>query len=263
MRAVAAKDLRDGAGNAQVIAPIMILPLLFVVILPAGLLVALRYVDPADAESLVGDIPMDAFPGTEGLSPLGQVAYVSVVYFFAVFFLVIPTMISTVLAANSFAGEKERHTLEGVLYTPVSDTELIVGKLCGSAIPSVVISWLCFFLYTVLVNVLGEPFVGRYFFPTTNWWVLMVLLVPTLAVFVTLLAVWVSSRVASYQAANSIAGFVVLPIVLIAVAQTNGAMLFGPWLLAVISLVLLVIDGLLLRWIVATFDRERMVASFL
>ncbi len=263
MRVVAAKDLKDGAGNAQVIAPIVILPLAFVVVFPVGLLVALRFMDPEDADSLIGELPLDSFPGTDGLSPQGQAAFVAVVYLFAAFFLIIPTMVSTVLAANSFAGEKERHTLEGVLYTPVSDTELIVGKLCGSAIPSVVISWLCFAVYTLLVNVLGEPLIGRWFFPTDNWWVLMVLLVPAISVFVTLLSVWVSSRVSSYQAANSIAGFVVLPIVLLGVAQTNGAMLVGPLLLGAIGLVLLVVDVLLLRWIVATFDRERLVASFL
>ena len=39
----------------------------------------------------------------------------------------------------------------------------------------------------------------------------MLLVVPTVSVFVTACVVWVSARVATYQAANSIAGFVVLP----------------------------------------------------
>jgi ABC-type Na+ efflux pump permease subunit len=38
-------------------------------------------------------------------------------------------MVSSVLAADSFAGEKERKTLEALLYTPTTDRELFTAKL--------------------------------------------------------------------------------------------------------------------------------------
>ncbi len=161
--------------------------------------------------------PTSAFPGTGELTVQGQAAYIATVYLFAGFFLIIPTMVAVVLAANSFAGEKERHTLEGVLYTPVSDTALVVGKILGAVLPAVVVSWVCFGVYAVLVNVLGNPLVGRWYFPTLNWWVMMLLVVPAVSVFVTACVVWVSARVGSYQSANSIAGFAVLPLILLVV----------------------------------------------
>jgi ABC-2 type transport system permease protein len=40
-------------------------------------------------------------------------------------------------------------------------------------------------------------------------------------------------------------------------------MLLGPMLFAVVGLVLVILDILMMRWIIATFDRERVVASFL
>lgn len=263
VRAIAAKDLKESAANSQVLLPVIVLPLIFVVVYPVGALIALRYLDEAGAADLVDDIPLDVFPGTDGLDLRGQAAYVATVYLFAAFFLIIPTMMATILAANSFAGEKERHTLEGLLYTPASDSELVLGKMLGAVVPSVVFSWICFAIYTVLVNVFGNPLVGGFFFPTLNWWVLMVLLVPAVAVFVTAGAVWVSARVSSYQAANSIAGFAVLPVLLLVVGQISGVMLAGPGLFATIGAVLVVLDVLGLRWIIATFDREKMVASFL
>jgi ABC-2 type transport system permease protein len=263
MWTIAVKDLRESSATSQVLAPVVIVPFVFVVLYPVGLLLALRSMSAADAEEFISKIPASAFPGAADLTVQGQAAYIATVYLFAGFFLIIPTMVAVVLAANSFAGEKERHTLEGVLYTPVSDTELILGKILGAVLPAVVVSWVCFGVYTVLVNLLGNPLVGHLYFPTPNWWVLMLLVVPAVSVFVTACVVWVSARVGSYQSANSIAGFAVLPLVLLVVGQATGVMLLGTMLFAVLGVVLVVLDVLMMRWIVATFDRERVVASFL
>ena len=263
IRAIATKDLRESAGSSQVLAPVVIVPLIFVVFYPVGLLVGLRYMSAADVNSFFEKIPADLIPAMAGLSAQGKAAYMATAFLFSAFFLIIPTMMATILAANSFAGEKERHTLEGMLYTPVTDTELVVGKIVGTVVPAVVFSWICFAVYTVLVNVFANPLVGRQFFPTSNWWVLMLLVVPAVSVFVTACVVWVSARVATYQSANSIAGFVVLPMILLVLGQVNGLMLLGPMLFAVIGVVLAVLDVLLMRWIVKTFDRERVVSSFL
>jgi len=261
--AIATKDLKESAGSSQVLAPVLIVPLIFVVFYPVGLLIGLRYMSAADVNSLFEKIPPNALPILSGLTAQGKAAYVATAFLFSAFFLIIPTMMATILAANSFAGEKERHTLEGMLYTPASDTELVVGKILGAVVPAVVFSWACFVIYTIIVNVLANPIVGRQFFPTSNWWVLMLLVVPTVAVFVTACVVWVSARVATYQSANSIAGFVVLPMILLLFGQVNGLMLLGPMLFAVIGVVLGVLDVLLMRWIVKTFDRERVVSAFL
>jgi len=261
--AVAAKDLKESAGSSQVIAPAVIVPLIFVVVYPVGMLLGLRYMSIADVNSLFDRIPADALPALVGMTAQGKAAYVATAFLFAAFFLIIPTMMATLLAANSFAGEKERHTLEGVLYTPVRDTELVVGKILGAVAPAVVLSWLCFAVYTVIVNVLGTPIVGRQYFPTTNWWVLMLLVVPTVALFVTACVVWVSARVATYQAANSIAGLAVLPMLLLVLGQVTGVMLAGPAVFAVLGVALAIADVGLMWWIVKTFDRERVVSNFL
>jgi ABC-type Na+ efflux pump permease subunit len=260
---IAGKDLRESTATGQVLAPLAIVPLVFIVIYPVGLLLALRSMSASDAREIIANVPASAFPGSAELSVQGRAAYIATVYLFAGFFLIIPTMVAVVLAANSFAGEKERHTLEGVLYTPVTDTELVVGKILGAVLPAVVVSWACFGVYAVLVNVLATPLVGRWYFPTASWWVLMLLVVPAVSAFVTSCVVWVSARVSSYQSANSIAGVAVLPLVLLVVGQASGVMLLGPGFFAVLGLVLVVLDALMLRWIVATFDREKVVASFL
>lgn len=67
----------------------------------------------------------------------------------------------------------------------------------------------------------------------------------------------------TYQAANSIAGLAVLPAVLLVVGQTSGVMLAGPLVFAVLGVVFGFLDVLMVRWIISTFDREKVVASFL
>ena len=45
------------------------------------------------------------------------------------FFLIIPIMASSVMAASSFVGEKEKHTLETLLYSPLSLGQLFQSKI--------------------------------------------------------------------------------------------------------------------------------------
>jgi len=68
-------------------------------------------------------------------------------YLFAPFFLIMPLMFSTVIAAESFAGERERKTIEALLYTPATDTELFLGKVLAAFTPAVLITWGGFIAY--------------------------------------------------------------------------------------------------------------------
>ena len=199
----------------------MIVPFVFVVLYPVGLLIALRYMSAATPRTSFSMIPTSAFPALRSSPSRGRPR-------------TSPRCTCSPGSSSSsrpwwplcwrrqLRREKKRHTLEGVLYTPVCDTELVVGKILGSVLPAVVVSWVCFGVYAILVNLLGNPLVGRLYFPTLNWSVLMLLVVPAVSVCVTACLVWVSARVSSYQSANSIAGFAMLPLVLLIVGQATG-----------------------------------------
>ena len=87
-------------------------------------------------------------------------------------------MVASTTASSSFVGEKERRTIEGLLYTPITDRELVLAKVLVSVIPSVLLAWAAFVVYTVLVNALGAPLMGGLFFPTWTWAIIIVVLVP-------------------------------------------------------------------------------------
>ncbi len=90
----------------------------------------------------------------------------ALVYMLAPMFLIMPLMVSSILAADSFAGEKERKTLEALLYTPTTDRELFTAKLLGAWLTAVIVALLSFVVYAVMVNAAGWHSIGHLFFPT-------------------------------------------------------------------------------------------------
>jgi ABC-type Na+ efflux pump permease subunit len=254
--------MRETFSTAQLVMPLIMVPLVVVVGYPTVFLLALS-ITPGAMDGLQGFFPSfatTAIPYIPYLSSAGRAAYIGTVYLFAGFFLLVPVMVSTVIAANSFAGEKERRTLEGLLYTPVSDGELVVGKIAASFLPAVGFAWICFAIYTVIVDTLGAPLVGEIFFPTANWWVLMLLFVPAVSLLVISLVVLVSAKARGFQEANAIGGSIVLPLIGVVAAQASGLLVLSAELIALAAAVFAVFDVLLLAVIVRSFKRSRIVS---
>ena len=135
--AVAKKDFTAVRRSKAVVIPMIVVPLILMVMLPGGIALLLG-VESLQAE-LGHDLALmlDGIPGHVGerlaaLNDPQKFAVVMLGYGFAPLFLTLPLMVSSILAADSFAGEKERGTLEALLYTPTTDRELFVGK-CGTA----------------------------------------------------------------------------------------------------------------------------------
>jgi ABC-2 type transport system permease protein len=262
IRALLAKDLRETFSTAQLIGPLIMVPLVIIVGYPTAFLLALQLA-PGAADGMkdfISGFPAGAVPAIPGLTSAGRAAYIGVVYLFAGFFLIVPVMVSTVVAANSFAGEKERRTLEGLLYTPLTDAELVVGKIAASFLPAISFAWICFGIYTAIVAVLGTPVVGRIFFPTPNWWALMLLLVPAVSLLVISIVVLISTKARGFQEANAIGGSIVLPIIGLVAAQASGLMVLSAELIALVAGVFFAIDAVALYLIVRAFRRTRIVS---
>ena len=86
-------------------------------------------------------------------------------FFMAPIYLLVLLIVSSVIAADTFAGERERKSLESLLYLPATDADLLVFKLVGAWIPAVSVGGIGFLLYGATVNVTGWPVMQRFFFP--------------------------------------------------------------------------------------------------
>ncbi len=147
-------------------------------------------------------------------------------------------MVSAVLAADAFAGEKERRTIETLLHLPISDRDLYLAKLLSAYIPAVGISWIGFACYLVVGNVAAWPVMHRIFLPTRLWIAVILWLAPAVAAFGLGIMVRVSARARTSQEANQLGGTVILPLVIAIVAQTSVLLLAHLWVTLVIGAVI-------------------------
>jgi ABC-type transport system involved in multi-copper enzyme maturation permease subunit len=255
------KDWLELAHNRAALAPIFILPVLFVVVLPTAIILlggnAAVLASINGLQQFLDNLPMDIVAAD--FTDQQAVVYAVIVYFFAPIFLIIPVMIATVTASSSFVGEKERRTLEGLLYSPLTDKELVLGKVLVSLIPAVLLTWVAFLIYTILVNALGFSVFGGLFFPTGTWGVSMLLLVPLISFLIVSLMVAVSQRSTTMQSAQGTSVFVVLPIVGLIISQAAGLMLFNVVVVLIAAVVVATLDIVLFFVTVRSFKREKII----
>jgi ABC-2 type transport system permease protein len=270
IRAIVIKDVRAIFSNWQVWSPMVVLPLLFTIIVPTGVLLAAGLATNAESSSLLSDLTemlsRIASPDVQAtLSALPslshQLAYFAMNYAMAPLFLIIPLMASTGVSAQSFAGEKETSTMESLLFAPVDLVSLFAGKVLAALIPALGLSLGSFLLFGITANAAGWRLFHSLFFPTANWLPLMLLVIPALCLVTILFCVYISSRVATFQAAYQSGGIVVLPILVLMGSQLSGAMILDVWVTALIGLVLGVLAFLLMRAFGRKLDRNTLFQS--
>lgn len=267
--AIARKDIKSITSNVQVWLPLLIVPLIMVVLYPAILILVARFADLSAIQGLdivkklLNNLPegdlrttLLAFPKVQQ-----QMVYLVVNYLFIPFFLIVPAMSSSVIAANSFVSEKEGRTLESLLFAPIDIESLFVGKTLSSLIPTIILTLLCFVLYGILVDVLAYPMFGQLIFPTTNWWVLLLWVIPMITATCILANVLVSARVKTFQAANQLSGLVILPILLLVAGQFTGLLLLSSWVLFIIGVLFLIFNLFFLRKVTRLNSRNQLFES--
>lgn len=258
---IARKDLLGVARNRGVRTPLILAPLAILVVLPVVLV--------GGGELLASSSPLPELTGApvDRITPETQTALTGVAgperwsvfvleFLLAPLYLLVPLMVATVIAADSFAGERERRTLEALLHTPASDLELLLGKIVASWVAAVAVGLAGFAVYSVVANVVAWPSIGRIFFPTRMWVMLALWVTPAIAALGLGVMVLVSSRVNTLQAAHQVGALVVLPILLLVIGQVGGVLFLSPGLVTLMGLVLWLAAGLLLRHGARTFRRD-------
>ncbi|MBI4494429.1 MAG: ABC transporter permease subunit [Chloroflexi bacterium] len=268
VRTLAAKDLKEVRQNRSAWIPAIVVPLLFVVVLPLAIIVA------PSAAGLPGEVllprqgpagmpnplPPALMAEVAGLDDMQAWVVLMAGYLLAPFFLVVPLMFASIVGADSFVGEKERKTLEALLYTPASDRELLVGKVLASVTPAVALAWLCFLAYGLVVNVASGPIMGRVWFPPPAWWPLMLWVAPAVATLGMAATVLISARVSTFMEAYQLSGSLVVLVVGLVLGQVAGLLLLNVETTLALGLALWLVDAALLWFGVRTFTRSELIA---
>jgi len=267
IKTIVRKDLKVVFRSKMIVLPMILLPVILQVLMPAGLGLGVVLGGDAFASSTSSDlntmlraIPAPVLARWQGLSESEIFLMLALVYMFAPLYLIIPMMVSSVIAADSFVGERERKTLEALLHTPLTDRELLLSKMLSAWLAAVGVGLGAFLLYTVVVNAVAWPVMSRIFFPNWLWIILVFWVSPSVAGLGLAATVLISTRVNTFQEAYQMGGIVVLPVVALVLGQAAGLIFLSDWLAVILGLVVWALDALLLWFGARTFDRDALLA---
>jgi len=266
---IARKDVKEASQNKAVWLPIVIVPAIFVLIMPAALILGFSTAATA-IENPMSDpdfaMFLDRMPAfmTElirGLDERQSAIMLLLGYLFAPFFLIMPLMFSTVIAAESFAGERERKTIEALLYTPATDAELFTGKVLAGFIPAVLITLDSFAAYTIVLNAMAYPVMGRLWFPLPSWYPLVLWISPAISLLGIAFTVLISVKTQTFMGAYQTSGSLVLVVLALLAGQATGVIYLSVLVGLLIGMVLLVIDAVLMYFAVRIFNRDKLLVT--
>lgn len=259
---IAKKDLTEVRSNPQLLAPLLIVPIIFSIVLPLIFSLAI----PSDPGNL-GSLNIDQIRQDLGLGrnvPIGGLLLLWIVNSeLKPFMLLVPTMFTMIIASDSIAGEKERKTIESFLVLPLTDREIIIGKVLGAFIPGLVAAWLSFAIMGVTVNVAAGPALGGYLaiFGDLAWWVLMILAVPLVAFMSTLFMVLISSIARNTRAAQQYSIIIILPVIALVIGGFSGAFTMSVVGILVFSGIIGIVTLFLAFITTKRLNRERLVLA--
>lgn len=181
---------------------------------------------------------------------------------FAFFFVIGASIIPTTLAAYSLVGEKVEKSLEPILATPITDSELLLGKGIAAFIPSIVSLYIGSVVFMALSDLVTHNILGYYYFP--NWTVGIILLIsiPLTAVLSVEWCIIISARASDPRAAQLQGLLIAIPLAVIYVTTEVGAVTLNTATIWVISGVILILDIVLFYLSTRIFQREEILTKW-
>lgn len=263
IKAIIQKDIREITSNRSVLIPMAIVPLVLCVILPAVLIIIAFRLDPGmltGLDLMQKLISLYDVPAALG-SVVEKVSYIFLNYTFVPYFMIIPVMVSSLIAANSIVGEKERKTLETLLYTPVTNREFITAKLLSSFIPAMVLAWTSFGLYFLVANLLSLYLKGIFIVRAWIWLPSMLLLAPSVSLLGLSVTLLVSLKSKSFMEAQQLSAIVVLPLMILIGIQITGVVVFSPLYVVILSIAIFLISYMAMGKLGPRFSREKIIST--
>lgn len=259
-RVLLRKELLDIARNRAALFPVaivtvlsLVLPFIVAIVMPAF-----------TGHGLGGDADLMKVSRAAGVPPsLPADAQVQVFLFqqFMLLFLLTPITGAMALAAHAIIGEKQARTLEPLLASPVTTTELLVAKVVGALLPTLAFALGGLALYFAGIGIAAEPGVAGALM-TARTVLLIALVMPAAALVSLQFAILVSSRVNDPRTAQQFGVLIILPLTGLMVVQFTGAMWLTTGQMTLIGVSLAVVWVVMTAVSVPLFDREAILTRW-
>lgn len=240
---VTQKDLSVFRKNKYILYSIIAMPIVIGVVLPVVFIFALG---AQSAQLTHGQL----------VAAANQIANLGTMYF-----VLIPSILPSIIASYSFVGEKIEKSLEPLLATPTTDGELLLGKSLAAFIPCMAVTYLGAAIFAPIMDFWSYTHLGVFLLPNPYWALVMGVISPLACIMSVEANIIISSRVNDIRAAQQLGGLVVLPLVFLVIFASTSAQ--TSILLAVgASIALAIVDIALFYMSKTTFQREEILTKW-
>lgn len=248
MISIIKKDIRSVTTNRHLFISLLVVPMVLTIVLPSVFIFLIHFApeDP-DIQKLVELLPQTAQSENLELTVAGLILN----FILPVFFLMIPIM-----AASSFVGEKEKHTLETLLYCPLSVRQIFLSKVIASFLLSMMVSLISFCVMLLALELESCFLLGSFLLPSISWLIILLIVSPAISLIAVTLIVRGSAKAQSVEESQQSAVFLVIPVILLVVGQFTGVLLLNVWILLGLGAVCVLLAWLLLKRCMGRFTYE-------
>jgi len=252
------KEWSEAFKNKMVLGTVVFMPIIFMA-LPLFQLALMRNIPTSE----LNDIPSTILAGcqSQNFTP-SECMQGFLVNQFLLLFLLIPLAVPVTIASYSIVGEKSTHSLEPLLATPTSTTEIILGKALASVIPAISATWVAFVIFLIGARffVVSDRVYALFMNPT--WYIAMFAVAPLMTVLSVNVAIIISSRVNDPRAAEQLGMLVMLPLMLLFFGAIFGLIPLNATTMLILGLITLLADVGLVVLGVKLFQRETILTRW-
>jgi hypothetical protein len=257
-KAIIKKDLRfvkEAKGN---LSSIIIVSLIFGVVFPAMFILIMHFV-PYDE---LGDFAQilnltSAYPEQYGAIHTMLVLLLNNII--PLFFLIIPVISATTMAAGSFVGEKEKRTLETLLYCPLSLRQIFSAKVLATFFMSMAVTVGSFVAFVIISQLLLFFTLGYFILPGLNWLILILIVTPAISLLAVTIISKISVKAQTVEEAFQKAGLLALPVIMLGAGQLTGLMLINEWMMLLLGAIIGFVAWIMMRSAVRNYNYEALL----
>lgn len=219
--AIAHKDIKEYFSSKPLVMAVLILPLLISLAVPSLIHLLLTNVPTTISPQVTKFLPPVLKNALITMGPQQALYWYMFTVITLPMFLLLPITSVIVLASDSFAGEKERRTIENLLAEPVSMRSLFIGKTLAPVCIALTVTWVSVIIYWLLASYYGALADVR-LVPDPAWFSAVLILVPALTFTNVGFVSWISSLSKGFRESQQLSGVLIIPIAAIVLTSATG-----------------------------------------
>jgi ABC-type Na+ efflux pump permease subunit len=231
------KDLQELSKNRYVFYSMLFLPVLLV------------SVTIINIDSAVSSTPVSITEITVLISTFSEII------------ILIPAIVSVLIGSTSVVIEKNNRSLEPLLATPITDSELLMGKALAPFIPAMILGYAAYGAVIPAVDFLTHPVFRTYILPTNTMLYQMFVMAPLVGLFGTFVALFISTKIKDVRAAQQVSTLSIMPLFLVLII---GSLAFASTFDLLIVLTVILVGAVIgFAWLtIKQFNRESILISW-